>query len=117
MGFTSMDKVYPDSGNDRYKYEKEVTLAAAGVSDWIKVPAEAGKPVVTFSSDGAEGLVQTCSDIKDTIEGGTPIPVDWDTGAVTTTKGEVFEPVAAIRLKQNDAGATKLTISCPVNFN
>ena len=111
MGTDSgLNKVYPSVQSEVYVYERKVTLDAAGDSGWLLTPAEASKINVTFSGGGAIGLVQSNTDSIEENESGTPVAVDYGAGAGTATVGAVLEAVTAIRLKQNNAGATQLTI-------
>lgn len=115
MGTDSgLNKVYPNSQSEVYIYERKVTLDAVEESGWLLTPAEASKIMVTFSGGGAIGLIQTNTDSVAENKTGTPVPLDWTAGPVTVTTGETFEPVSAIRLKQNNAGATQVTIKYSV---
>lgn len=97
-------------GQDR-SWEKEVVLDSAGSSVWVIIPEKTRLISVTVSfAGGAEGKVQTSTDLVDVVKNGFPVAVDWPFGYVSGNRTEVTKVVSAIRAVQRLSGTMTMTL-------
>jgi len=95
---------------NEYAYEYQDDLAAAGDGDWILIPADVRTVVATCEASGTTAKVQTTTDTIASIDAGTETAVDWDEGSVSTAVSAACDPPTAIRIVQDGAGTSKLTV-------
>jgi hypothetical protein len=93
-------------------YEYEVNLTEIGYSEWILFPSTIKYISVTVSpSYGCACKVQTTTDTYATIKTGTNITaVDWNKGKSYSTFSDVCDPVSGIRLYQEHAGTSTMSV-------
>jgi hypothetical protein len=97
-------------GQDR-SWEKQIILKAVSISDWIIIPEKIKIIDVTVSfTGGASGKIQTSTDLVDTVKNGSPVPIDWPFGTVSSDQSRSCKPVTAMRAVQEAAGEMKLTM-------
>ena len=99
-----------DGVNRSFAFEFEQSLESAGNGSWIVVSDGVQSVSVTVLPVGCTVKVQTTTDLINTVKNGTPTPVDWDAGEVSSVSTDVFWPITALRLVQIGAGSSKLKV-------
>ena len=101
-----------DGGEKGFGFELTLTMAAAGISDFVLIPDDVQNISVTAeAAGGATATVYSTVDYVSTIKAaGTITWVPWAAGAVTTATAGVFYPVTALKYVQTGAGTSKMAI-------
>ena len=112
MAYTRMDVVPDLYGYNKFAYQMTQSLAAAGDTPSILIPAGViSVMVVAQAASGATAAVYASTDTLAVVQSGTGITwVLWDEGAITTAKSTVYSPVTALKMTQVGSGTSKISV-------